>query len=240
VSDSLAAAMWLLNAALTFAATNVTAAFVHTREGGVLYNLFDAPTDPRSGAWTTRASYYAVLAASEVFRGGGAVWDLDLQGGKTAQRATSAGYALYTEGAPARLVLFNFADVAGVPRNFTIPKGHGRLGVRMLRAADELGLAADGTQMSWAGQSVGLGGALQGAAQTSIVECADGCTLEIPGPAVALVVLDVDGRQSGTLWDGDSTLVQPPTGLLESDALISQAHVWMWAWMIVFSVVAVV
>jgi hypothetical protein len=181
---------------------------------GVLYNLFDPPEKAGEATWTTRASYYSLLAGSEVFRGGGSVWDLNLEGGKTSQRATSAGYAIYTDGRPARLVLFNYADAAGQARNFTIPKGHGRLGVRLLGGQS---LAASGAGMTWAGQSVALGGILEGTPDTRVVDCADGCELAIPGPAMALVVLDIDGRQNATLWEGNTTIAQP-VGSLSSVA----------------------
>ncbi|KAI6105092.1 hypothetical protein EV401DRAFT_2013993 [Pisolithus croceorrhizus] len=198
VSDTFAATLWAIDAGLNYASSGMSGAYIHTREYGILYNLFDPPSPETSTEpnWRTGSPYYAALFLSETFIAGGSiVVDLNLNNSIYDPAATVAGYALYDKaGTKAkRLVFFNYyrADDAGsesAARNFTLEGGLATTaGVRILAAPS----IYERTDISWAGQTVGLNGELDGTQTTKYhYDCAMGCNITVPGPGAALVLLD--------------------------------------------------
>lgn len=113
--------------------------FLHTREYGITYNLFDPPStdNPLPSKWSTGAVYYATLVVAESLSNGlgldisgsadettgnAVVLDLNLNGSTTNPSATVAAYGIYTPSNStsssstnistwrrSRLVLFNFS-----------------------------------------------------------------------------------------------------------------------------------
>lgn len=138
-----------MDAGLSYAATNRTAAYLHTRENGVTYNLFDPPSsdDSMSSGWITYSTYYAALMLSEVMANNGSiVVDLDIENSSTNASSTIAAYAVYdfnttTDGLTnsevdtslanrGKLVLINYSNTTStsfhVPEVYPRPSVHGR------------------------------------------------------------------------------------------------------------------
>lgn len=173
--------------------------------------------------WTTGATYYAALYLSEVIdHSGSVVVDLNLNNSMTDPRATVAAYGIYDDGGTVRgkLALLNFGlgkydrhyfdhdedDESTGPQpsqTFHIPANiTDKIQYRILTAPSVYSTAA--SSISWAGQSVTTNGILDG---DQITETKDGCllagcTIEIPSPGAALVLLDEDGF----FYTGNSTI----------------------------------
>lgn len=211
VSDTFAASLWAIDAALNFAASGLSGAFLHTREYGVTYNLFDppSPTDSTASGWRTGSPYYSALFLSETFPPSGvAVLDINLNNSIYDPAATVAGYALYGQNGTRcdRLVLINYGNDGGNARNFTIGSSiASSAGVRVLEAPT----ISETTKISWAGQTVGPNGELEGTQTTQYyTDCAYGCNITIPGPGAAVIVLDVTASNA-SFYVGNSTIAGP-------------------------------
>lgn len=202
ISDTFGAAMWLTDAALQFASTNVTAAYIHTREHGILYNLFDPPTEP-DAEWHTGTPYYPLLFIAEAFSSNGSVVS-DLRLELADDRV--AGYGIWDGAGETRgkLIFFNYAEDA--PRTFAIPANASaeRVAVRTL-AADKLTTRQG---IKWAGQTVGKNGELVGERTTEYLDCGKGCNITVPAPGIALVFVDVDSAVTDFPYDGDVAYAQ--------------------------------
>ena len=157
--------------------------------------------------WRTGSPYYSALFLSETFlRGGSLVLDLNLDNSIHDAAAMVAGYALYGQNGTIceRLVLINFGDDAGTPRNFSLPpKIAHSAGVRLLVAPS----IAETTLIAWAGQTVGRNGELEGAQSTQYYTgCyANGCNISVPGPGAALVLLG-DTKGNSSFYVGNSSV----------------------------------
>ncbi|EPQ53924.1 hypothetical protein GLOTRDRAFT_77790 [Gloeophyllum trabeum ATCC 11539] len=215
ISNTFAASLWVIDAALKHAASNFSAVYLHTREYDVRYNLFDPPSAPQDlknlnissnatsnrPGWRTGSPYYAELVLAETLSASGSVVvDLNLNASETVSGASVAAYGVYDDGGSARgkLVLFNFADDAGQNETFRIPGGlKSTAEVRYLLAPS----VRERTDISWAGQTVGAVGDLQGEQVTAQVDCWDGCEVQVPGPGLAVVWVGDDN-----IWTGNSTL----------------------------------
>ncbi|KAI6035728.1 hypothetical protein EDC04DRAFT_2604922 [Pisolithus marmoratus] len=211
VSDTFAASLWAIDAALNFAASGLSGAFLHTREYGVLYNLFDppSPTDSTASGWRTGSPYYSALFLSETFPPSGvAVLDINLNNSIHDPAATVAGYALYGQNGTVcnRLILINYGNDGGNARNFTIgPNVASTAGVRLLEAPS----ITETTKISWAGQTVGPNGELEGTQTTQYyTNCANGCNISIPGPGAAIILFDVTASNA-SFYVGNSTIAGP-------------------------------
>ncbi|KAG6843816.1 hypothetical protein H0H93_016955, partial [Arthromyces matolae] len=68
ISSTFAASLWAVDVGLKAASVNFTAVYLHTREYGVTYNLFDPPTPETSTSpdWVTGAVYYSALFLAEM------------------------------------------------------------------------------------------------------------------------------------------------------------------------------
>ncbi|TFK61227.1 hypothetical protein BDN72DRAFT_965291 [Pluteus cervinus] len=201
ISDTFAMSMWGVDVALKAASMNYSSVFLHTRERNVTYNLFDPPVSQNSSEpdWHTGSTYYAVLFMSEVLLADGSmVTDLNIDNSMFSPNATSAAYAIFdkTGTSVKRLVFMNFAD--GQSQDYVLPSGSGdQVGYRLLTAPS----LVERQNISWAGQTIGLNGELDGQQTTTNVSCKDGCTITIPGPGLALVSLD----GGGSFYTGNST-----------------------------------
>ena len=116
ISDTFGATIWTVDYALQMASVGYSAAYLHTRERGVTYNLFDPPNGPAGalGDWTTNPSFYAYFPLAEALQAtnGSKVVDLNIQNSVTDKTATVAGYAIYdvVSSNVNRIVLFNFEN----------------------------------------------------------------------------------------------------------------------------------
>ena len=201
-----AAAMWAVDAALNFASANISGAYIHTREFNVSYNLFDPPTPSTSteSGWRTGSPYYSVLMLSETLsQNGSVVVDLNIDNSIYSSSSTVAGYGIYDNGGKTqgKLVLINYANQGSQP--FVIPTNTTlAVGIRMLIAPD----VWETTNISWAGQTIAQNGDLEGNQTTHYIHCSAGCTIDVPGPGVALVLFDPNGTDTDSLFQGNSTI----------------------------------
>ncbi|KAF7348518.1 Glycoside hydrolase family 79 protein [Mycena venus] len=196
LSDTFAVGgLWIADYALQLASVGYTAAYAHTREPGITYNLVTPPAGG-NGNWTTNPPYYATIAIAEALRtdNGGIVVDLNLSD------STQAGYAVYDakNSSVTRLILFNYASE---PTQFTLPVTvfAGNAGktalVKFLASASG---ANETTNVSWGGKTfAGVGDGKSaidatwaGAPQNLNLQCTDGCNFNATGVSMAVVFLD--------------------------------------------------
>lgn len=222
-SDTFAAALWTLDYNLGLASANYSAVYMHTREPGITYNLFNypapstealIPASALNSGWETGPNYYAMVLLAEAFSNlgskanGSVVVDLDF-----IDPLAGAGYALYdadnlNPSHPRALVLMNFqngtqaeAQANVTLSTFVLPSGlvsnsSATSSVRLLVAPtlNERSSSA----VSYAGQTVDDSGALTGTRVTSSVRCYSGCQIVVPGPGAALVLLNNGEEQVAT------------------------------------------
>ncbi|KAF8313223.1 hypothetical protein DL93DRAFT_2167946 [Clavulina sp. PMI_390] len=203
-SDTFAAAMWTVDYELGMAAHNYSAAYLHTREPGVAYDIFTYPntSSVANSGWETGPQYYSLLLLTEALStlesssSGNVVVDLNLP-----NPTVTWGYAIYDSsslnGPPRTLVLSNAGSSS---TTFTIPPGlapSSTLGtvVRSMNAPS----LTEKTAITYAEQSVDGTGTLQGTRLETTLSCQSGCNVQIAGPGVALVVLQnqVNATSSG-------------------------------------------
>ncbi|KAG9043795.1 hypothetical protein FS837_009125 [Tulasnella sp. UAMH 9824] len=214
VSNTFAALLWTIDYALQLASLGYTSAYIHTREPGVTYNLFDPPAanlDQNMPGWTTGAPYHSLLFITEALHSEGkGMGVVDLQAPSPENAANSvAAYAIYPTGdsssgiarmPPTRFVIINYA--ANGPLSFQFNQNNtgvtpaigglmsiGKVSVKQL-TADALPTNAN---ITWAGQVVDGGGNLQGTpTNITVTGCGSskGCTIEVPGPGAVVVYLD--------------------------------------------------
>lgn len=194
-SNTFAAALWSIDYSLSLAINNFSAAYIHTREPPVSYNLFTAPTagaSPNSSAWTTGPQYYSLLLLTEALHSSSSSVVVDLGITPT---VGYAGYAIYDSKGTSlrRLVLLNMNNASSMPFDLSGNiKGFTRTeaGAKYLSAAT----LNEPTEISWGGQSVDGSGTLQGtlAAHVPLSECTSGsaaCQIIVPGPGAVVVSL---------------------------------------------------
>ncbi|KAJ3537275.1 hypothetical protein NMY22_g5656 [Coprinellus aureogranulatus] len=210
ISETFTMSLWAVDVGLKAATMGYTAVYLHTREHGIQYNLFD-PVTPETSldfGWRTGSPYYAALFLAEVTSpDGNIVVDLDIGNSTTDPDAKVAGYALYSakDRTQEKLVFFNWDETDTQP--FRIPANlTNKIEYRILTAAS----LTETTDIKWAGQTIGDHGNLDGEQETTEIFCQDGCIVNVPGPGAALVILN----PNVTLFSGNSTL----TGYLASDS----------------------
>lgn len=168
---------------------------------------------------------------------GAIVLDLNLDNSNHDPTATVAGYALYSpdKSSVERLVLINYGNSGGTPLNFTLAQGvTSSIGMRILSAPS----ITETTEISWAGQRVGSNGELQGTQSTQWFGCEDGCSIGVPGPGAALVLLG-DTMDDTGFYVGNSTIAglgypldSPGSSSSSSSSLSTRIHgfgmTWTW------------
>ncbi|KAH9927198.1 glycoside hydrolase superfamily [Epithele typhae] len=205
VSNTFGVALWTADYALQLAAVGYKAAYIHTREPGITYNPFDPPHVPaaQAGAWLTQPPYYAMLPVAEALEGtdGARVVDLNLQNSKTVQTATAAGYAIYAGASAAirTLVLFNYQNASGATADYAIDAAlaaqagsaaAGAVTVRYLAAAsvnEATEIAYGGLTYAGVGDAHPVPATFAASRPDANMSCADGCTVQVPGPGMAVV-----------------------------------------------------
>lgn len=207
-NDQFGAVLWAIDVGLKAVSMNYTAVYLHTREYGVQYNLFDPPTPETStsSGWRTGSPYYSALFLTEVGDPtGSVVIDLNLQNSTTNEGATVAGYGVYTDAGRTRgrLIFLNYASPSSAGKDahqqFYIPANitH-KVNYRILTAPD----VTERTDITWAGQTIGQNGDLRGDQETISMKCEAGCSIDVPGPGAALVLLG----SATKLFIGNSTI----------------------------------
>ncbi|KIM37311.1 glycoside hydrolase family 79 protein [Hebeloma cylindrosporum] len=201
ISSTFAMSLWAVDVGLKAASMNYSAVFLHTREFEIQYNLFDPPSPLTSTepGWRTGSPYYAALFLSEFTSPGGTVVvDLNLNNSITSPYATVAGYGIYSDSGTRREKLA-FINFASEPQVFILPRDFAQKVVyKFLVAPDVL----ERTNISWAGQTVGNNGDLEGDEQLIQMNCENGCRVTVPGPGAVLIAL-----ANEALYTGNSTIV---------------------------------
>jgi hypothetical protein len=209
ISNSFGAALWALDWSMTMAYNNFTAALFHVGGQNAYYNLFTPPPSNQTkyGAeWTVGPVYYSALVMAEVLGPHNASQVSDIT-----QNINTPIYAIYENGAPTKLALFNFVtDPTGASTyNAVISIGGGSTGqsnatpsqvqVKYL-LADSVSSKGNFT---WAGQTLGAAlksdGRLNGTLNVTTVQCdqsANTCSIPVPAPAFALVFLTSGSLQA--------------------------------------------
>ncbi|CAA7260045.1 unnamed protein product [Cyclocybe aegerita] len=208
ISDTFAVgSLWTVDYALQLASVGYGAAYLHTRERGISYNLFTPPEGPNGipGSWTTNPPFYGLLVTAEALHSksgnGTIVTDLDVSGSKTDKNSTVSGYAVYdaTDKTVQQLVFFNYANVsssAGSIATFNVPasvfqsSNRNAVVVKYL-TGDNMG---ESKNIAWGGETYsGVGdGQLVAANATwapsnKQLDCTNGCSIDVPAPGMAVV-----------------------------------------------------
>jgi hypothetical protein len=228
--------LWAVDVGLKAASLEYEAVYLHTRELGIQYNLFDPPSADRNleAGWRTGSPYYAALFLAELTSpNGNIVVDLNINNSTTNANATTAGYALYS-GADRTLekfVFLNFNESDSQP--FRIPANlTDKIEYRVLTAPS----VRETKEIKWAGQTIGDLGNLQGDQETVSMFCQEGCVVDVPSPGAALVVLG----GSVSLFSGNSTLVGSLSVGSDSGAGRAAGHYTSWAGLVGVATVSVV
>lgn len=244
ISDTFAAGtMWVMDYGLQLASVGFSVAFVHQREPGISYNLFDAPFPAGSpGPWVTRPGYYALLVMPEILNApaGSHVVDLNLGNSMFDAKKDMAGYAIYDADSLAinRIALFNYANATTnahktfvlhqeVFKNATSQNLPGvsatQVTVKYLTAPN----TNNKVDIAWAGRTYdGVGNGKPNAANDRDhpgqmrVDCSNGCSINVPGPGVAIVFVgstDAAEPTTTTSAGGSAASIKPtmtmsPTG----------------------------
>ncbi|EKM59829.1 glycoside hydrolase family 79 protein [Phanerochaete carnosa HHB-10118-sp] len=213
-SNMFGVGLWTADYALQMASVGYSGAYLHTREPGVSYNPLEPPAGDAggAGAWGTNTNFYAMLAVTEALANanGSRVVDLGVDGSQSDFGAVHAGYAVYDQ-ATARvhaLALFNYANASAAATDFALPAAlfdaaplPAAVLVRYLSAPS----ATETTNVTWgnftyAGVGDGTPVAAAAAAATQWTDrtyaCDGGCTVQVPGPGMAVVF--VGGAPSTT------------------------------------------
>ena len=214
VSDTFAVgSLWTVDYALQMASIGYSAAYIHTREQGVTYNMFSPPDGPNGapGPWTTNPPYYGLLVVAEALSStnGSIVVDLNVQQSQTDLGATVSGYAIYdaVNSTVQQLVLFNYANVSSSDNSsatFSVPAqvfANTTVTVKYLQAQS----LQENLNIAWGGQSfvnVGDGKPVSinasWAPANAEVDCSSGCSINVPGPGLAVVFAGVPPQYSST------------------------------------------
>ncbi|KAF8990332.1 hypothetical protein BDQ17DRAFT_369785 [Cyathus striatus] len=216
ISDTFGMSLWAADVGLKAATMNYTAVYLHTREYGIKYNLFDPPTAETSTepGWRTGSPYYAALFLSEVTDPQGSVIiDLNLNNSISNTYSTVAGYGVYDnvseEAKRGKLVFFNYGSESS--HKFNVPGGLAdAVEYRLLLAPS----VVERTNISWAGQTVGENGDLEGEQVSVSLECSNGCVVEVPAPGAALVAFG-----ESKFFTGNSTIAGVGGYLVDSAAV---------------------
>ncbi|TDL27070.1 hypothetical protein BD410DRAFT_783231 [Rickenella mellea] len=207
LSNSFGAAMWAADYALQMAYYNFTTALLHVGGQSEFYNPFTPPTTKSGLGWTIGPVYYSSLFVAEAFGNSGNAQIVDLNG--NGGNIYTPAYAIYENGSPARLVLFNYVTDPSGANDLTVSVsiGGGSAGgtssvrVRYLTSGSKS--VSETQNMFWAGQTLGLpnksDGTLQGEQVTTTIQCnSNTCAIPVQAASVALVFLTPDAEKESS------------------------------------------
>ncbi|KAI0643529.1 hypothetical protein C8Q79DRAFT_1012806 [Trametes meyenii] len=155
------------------------------------------------GDWTTNPSFYGMLPVAEALHSanGSRVVDLNVGNSSSYAKATVAGYVIYDGSFPNvhSLVLINFANASGTTMDYAVNASFvqaladdSAVSIRYLSAPS----LNEKTDIAWSGKTYAGGGdavPVNADFSTSMpdknMSCAGGCTVQVPGPGLAVVFL---------------------------------------------------
>ncbi|KAF7321151.1 Glyco-hydro-79C domain-containing protein [Mycena chlorophos] len=191
VSDVFGAALWGLDYGLQMAYSNFSGGLFHAGGQNVFYNPFTSPPTNESSfhQWSVGPLYYSALVMAEAMGATNTSRVLDLQ-----QNEFTPAYAIYENGQPARVALFNYiTDPTGtsdVTANITLGSGTPTsVAVKYLSATS----VSQKGYYTWANQTFGgffeSDGRPMGTEDVQTVQCDGTCQIKVPAPGFALVFL---------------------------------------------------
>ncbi|KAF8529719.1 glycoside hydrolase family 79 protein [Hysterangium stoloniferum] len=213
LSDSFGAALWGLDWALQMAYSNFSGAMMHVGGQNVYYNPFTPPPGAlvRKAQWTIGPMYYVALIVSEIFGSSNASRITDLF--QNSNNPFTPGYAIYENGNPMRVALFNFITDPSGASNYTaqISIGGGTTGQQnatpskvFVRYFTAPSVTTKGGFV-WAGQTFGgtfsSNGIPQGTLENVTINCDttnNVCSVPVPAPGFALVFLTDEALEEST------------------------------------------
>ncbi|KZP07019.1 glycoside hydrolase family 79 protein [Athelia psychrophila] len=194
ISDTYGAALWGIDYGLTMAAVGFSGALLHVSGSNVYYNPFTPPPTNQSAhrQWTISPIFYANLIMAEALGPSNTAQVVDLQANNFNNHTPA--YAIYENGIPARVALFNYLTDPSGANTYTASigisggPGVGQVKVKYLTASS----VAQKDNISWAGQNFGSvfesDGRLQGDVSVQTVPCSNNiCQIRVPAPGFALV-----------------------------------------------------
>ncbi|KAF9464382.1 glycoside hydrolase family 79 protein [Collybia nuda] len=195
--------LWTVDYALQMASVGYSAAYLHTRERGITYNLFTPPDGPdgSDGPWVTNPPYYALIATAEALQsnnGGSIVVDLNIAQSQVDTNSTVAGYVVYesTGSQVSQFVLFNYANTSTSPATFTLPPSAfnstagKNVTVKYLSGAnirEQVNISWGGETLAGAGDGTFRATSASWSIPNKIINCAKGCTVDVPPTSLAVV-----------------------------------------------------
>ncbi|EIM84257.1 uncharacterized protein STEHIDRAFT_132660 [Stereum hirsutum FP-91666 SS1] len=200
-----------LDYAMTIVYSNFTGPLFHAGGQNAYYNLFKPPPTNQSSfkQWSVGATYYSALVMVEVLGPSNASELIDL--GANDSSIYTPGYAIYENGTPTKLALFNYITGSSGASEYTATVAIGGSGagqdnpppssvrVKHVRSSS----VADIQDFTWAGQTFGASlasdGRLTGDLDVQTVQCdtsSNTCQIKIPAPSFALVFLTDDAYSS--------------------------------------------
>lgn len=250
ISDSFGAAMWAVDYALQMGAVGFWGAMLHVGGQDDYYNPFTPPPTNQSSyhQWTVGSVFYSSIFVAEALGSSGGAQLVDLTNTLTSPSDTTTppatsiytpAYAVYENGAPARLVVLNFVtDASGSSTiQFTFGLGGGSVPgsvqVKYLLAPS----VSNQDNITWAGQTFGStfesDGRFQGSPSITTIDCstsANSCTVPLPAPCIALIFLSssayAESNPSTTVTFATTSLTQTwntatinPTALATSNGM---------------------
>ncbi|KAF7344500.1 hypothetical protein MSAN_01931900 [Mycena sanguinolenta] len=201
ISDSFGAALWALDYGLQMAYSNFSGAMLHVGGQDTYYNPFTAPPTNQSRyyEWTIGAVYYSALISAEVFGKTNTSQIMDLHG--NGNNEFTPQYAIYENGAIARVALFNYVtDPTGASTyTATISLAGGTVPSSVQVKYFLSPSVSTKDNITWAGQTLGtareVDGRFKGALNITTITCDTGantCLIPVPAPAFALVFLTAE------------------------------------------------
>ncbi|KAH7103897.1 hypothetical protein BKA62DRAFT_828089 [Auriculariales sp. MPI-PUGE-AT-0066] len=224
LSDSFLAALWNLDLGLQLASTGFTHAMIHLGGQQAYYNPFMAPPWNATAPfmWTVAPPMYAILVSSEVLgpTNQARVADIGLNNNNT----NMAGYVVYENNQPVRMVLINYMSDTTGALDYTA-----RVQVNGVSSVSVRYLVAEALNskhgISYANQTWGgyfeSDGVLRGEQVTETVPCAGGvCPIRVPAPGVAVVFLTSDLIFDARNGDAIQTYVTSHTTEMRNTAAV--------------------
>ncbi|KAJ7204663.1 glycoside hydrolase family 79 protein [Mycena pura] len=198
ISDSFGAALWALDYGLQMAYSNFSGALLHVGGQNVFYNPFTAPPTNQSKyyEWTIGAIFYSALISAEVFGKTNTSQIIDLLGNNAS--IYTPQYAIYENGALARVALFNYiTDSTGksdYTATLTVSGGTVPSSVQVKYFLSDS--VSTKNNITWAGQTLGtvhqVDGRFKGDLNVVSISCdttGNTCAIPVPAPGFALVFL---------------------------------------------------
>ncbi|KAK0243051.1 glycoside hydrolase family 79 protein [Armillaria nabsnona] len=237
ISDSFGAALWGLDYSMQMAYSNFSGAMMHIGGQNVFYNPFTPPPTNQTTfhQWTIGPIYYSALIMAEAMGASNVsqILDLNANGGNIFTPA----YAIYENGNPVRVALFNYITDPSGASTYTasISIGGGETGQANGTPAQVKVkyLLADSVSQKynfrWAGQTFGnifeSDGRLMGQEDIKTVTCdqnTNTCPITVPAPGFALVFLN---DEAFTETDGASPMTFATTAVTKTinTATVDQA-----------------